>query len=128
MAKTRVNATEPALGKLPQFEQVFQRLPPLGSDAYPAHIQPPAAPDPAPETGAEFDPEAEEDPLSLVCEPPAWHGHADPERVMKIEEIIRTVISQIPHEYIRELATAPWLRSKRPKVSRTAATPGEELA
>ncbi len=34
MAKTRVNATEPAPGELPQFEQAFQRLPPLGSDAY----------------------------------------------------------------------------------------------
>ncbi len=236
MAKTRVNATEPAPGELPQFEQAFQRLPPLGSDAYLAHIQSATASDLPPEvlarafrqlpldhpasrptferlfrrgadgawdylgpliaqarrrsriskhddhedilqdalrrivqtirtrrgespeqawhayclrestdawrerygrrgerlpreTQAEFNPEEEEeDPLSLVCEPPAWHGNADPERVMKIEAILRTVISQIPDKYIRELATAAWLRSKRPKVSRIVATPGEELA
>jgi DNA-directed RNA polymerase specialized sigma24 family protein len=236
MAKTRANATEPSPVELPRFEQFFQRLPPLGSDAYLAHIQSASASDLPPEvlarafrqlpldhpasrptferlirrnaegawdylgplvararrrsriskhddhedilqdalrriwqtirtrrgesserawhayclrestdawrerygrrgerlpreTQAEFSPEeGEEDPLSLVCEPPAWHGNADPERVVKIEEIMRTVISQIPDKYIRELATAAWLRGERPKVSRTASTPKEELA
>jgi len=235
MAKTRVNAAEPAPGELPRFEQVFQALPPLGSDAYLAHIQSAASELPPEvlarafrqlpldhpasrptfdrllgrgadgawdylkplvararrrskiskhddhedilqdalrrivqtirtprgdlaeqawhayclrestdawrerygrrgerlprETQAEFNPEeGEEDPLSLVCESPAWHGNADPGLVIKIEEIIRTVISQIPDKYICELATAAWLRGKRPKISRIAAAPGEEFA
>lgn len=236
MARMRVNATEPTPGELPRFEQAFQRLPPLGSDAYLAHIQSAAASDLPPEVlarafrqlplnhpasrptlerlflrnaegawdylgplvaqarrrskiskhddhedilqdalrrivqtirtprgkssesawhayclqassdawrerygrrgerlpregQAEFNPEeGEEDPLSLVCEPPAWHGNADPEGVIKIEDIMRTVISQIPDKDIRELATAAWLRGKRPKVSRTVTTSREELA
>jgi len=81
------------------------------------------------ERQVELKPEDEEtDPLSLVCEPPAWHGNADPQQVLKIEETIRTVISQIPDAFVRDLASAAWLAGKRPKVSRTIATPREELA
>lgn len=80
------------------------------------------------ERQAEFDPEQQEDPLCLVCEPPAWHGNADPQHVIKIEEILQTVIAQIPDEFIRDLGKATWLARRRPKVSRAAGTIRETLA
>ena len=80
------------------------------------------------ERQAEFDPEEEEDPLYLVCEPPAWHANADPQHVIRIDEIVQTVIPQIPDPFVRELARATWLAGKRPKVSGTTGTPREQSA
>lgn len=70
--------------------------------------------------------DAQIDPISILSEPPPWHGSVRPSKVIVIEDIAHKVISEIPDEFIRAVALEAWFRNKHAKISGSNEVPDEE--
>ena len=70
------------------------------------------------ETPEEFsDRDDHDEVVPLPADPPPWSASVKKSHVPRIEEIAHRVISEIQDEFVREVASATWFNSKRPKVS-----------
>lgn len=58
-----------------------------------------------------------DDPLSSLSKAPPWHAAVVPTEIEAIEGVLKRVISEIPDEFIRAVASEAWLKPERPRLS-----------